>query len=260
MQFAIEVTRDCNLQCMHCLRGPKKKQTMSFETIRRAVEFIDSFENVDLVGITGGEPLVAIKETIELARLLDYHIFLSTNAAKHISDDDMALLLLMLGDDVDIQISDDLHHTRECGSRQLGYVDKFKELLELNDIEYSCTKSYLSAPLIKEGRALQRGSRDPGENDYIYINVHGEILIGCNWSYHSQKDKVITSLDRPDPRGDLLRHLQGIPDDDAGERLKELIKPRCSMCPFTCFAPVGSEECMINLIHWINTGEEPCSC
>lgn len=256
MRFAVEITRDCNIQCKHCLRGPKKKVTMSDEHIVKTVEFINKFDVID-VSITGGEPFMCIDKTICLARLLrDHHVFLSTNATKRISDNEMELLLAALGDDSHIQISDDHHHAQTYGSRREWAMNNFKEFLDLNGVEYSCTKRYTNNFVIKEGRAKEWGNKEMTGEEIVYINALGEILMGCNWSYQSQKSKVVTTLDDPVAYEKLLNHLKGNPDATADIRLKLLYTPECESCPLSCN---HSNDCLLNLIRWINTGEEPCT-
>lgn len=54
-ELAIEVTRRCNMQCSHCMRGPAENHTISKEVIDRL------FEEVSVVArllLTGGEPFL----------------------------------------------------------------------------------------------------------------------------------------------------------------------------------------------------------
>ena len=55
----LEVTRMCTLECEHCLRGDRRKEYMSTETINNAFKGV---KKVDKLLITGGEPLLAIRQ------------------------------------------------------------------------------------------------------------------------------------------------------------------------------------------------------
>ncbi len=64
----LEVTRMCNLECEHCLRGSSEKLFMSPETI---LNILKDVKKVNKLLITGGEPLLAIRQLrliIELIR------------------------------------------------------------------------------------------------------------------------------------------------------------------------------------------------
>lgn len=55
----IEITRKCNLQCEHCLRGDSQNITMSKDVIDRIFEDAADCKQILL---TGGEPLLALDE------------------------------------------------------------------------------------------------------------------------------------------------------------------------------------------------------
>ena len=55
----LEVTRNCNLECMHCFRGDKQEKDMSLETIDKVFKNISSIFELN---ITGGEPFMALEQ------------------------------------------------------------------------------------------------------------------------------------------------------------------------------------------------------
>ena len=63
----LEVTRMCTLECEHCLRGNREKEFMSLETIRNV---FSNVKEVDTLLITGGEPLIAIKQISEIIKAI----------------------------------------------------------------------------------------------------------------------------------------------------------------------------------------------
>ncbi len=58
-ELMIEITRKCNLQCEHCLRGDSQNITMSKDVIDRIFEDAADCKQILL---TGGEPLLALDE------------------------------------------------------------------------------------------------------------------------------------------------------------------------------------------------------
>lgn len=56
-EFAIEITRKCNMKCAHCLRGEAQKKDIHKKYITKALEDISSIGSLT---ITGGEPTLNI--------------------------------------------------------------------------------------------------------------------------------------------------------------------------------------------------------
>jgi len=63
----LEITRMCTLRCEHCLRGERRNEFMSSETIYNTFKDINS---VKRIVISGGEPLLAIKEIEEIINIV----------------------------------------------------------------------------------------------------------------------------------------------------------------------------------------------
>ena len=59
------VTRICTLECEHCLRGNRRNEYMSLETIDNAFKDV---KEIDTLLLTGGEPLLAIKQIREILK------------------------------------------------------------------------------------------------------------------------------------------------------------------------------------------------
>lgn len=56
-EFAIEITRKCNMKCAHCLRGEAQKRNIHKKYITKVLEDINSIGSLT---ITGGEPTLNI--------------------------------------------------------------------------------------------------------------------------------------------------------------------------------------------------------
>ena len=54
-ELAIEVTRRCNMQCSHCMRGPAENHTISKEVVDR---LFDEVSTIGTLLLTGGEPFL----------------------------------------------------------------------------------------------------------------------------------------------------------------------------------------------------------
>ena len=56
-ELAIEVTRRCNMQCSHCMRGHAENHTISKEVVDR---LLDEVSVVGRLLLTGGEPFLEV--------------------------------------------------------------------------------------------------------------------------------------------------------------------------------------------------------
>jgi hypothetical protein len=54
-ELILEVTRKCNMKCMHCLRGDAENLDMTTETVDKILDQINAIGNISW---TGGEPLL----------------------------------------------------------------------------------------------------------------------------------------------------------------------------------------------------------
>jgi hypothetical protein len=102
-----------------------------------------------------------------------------------------------------IDVSNDYYHAVE-GS----YDTKLLDGLSFVGRKYSEESSFPRS-LISEGLAEENGigERDNNEGDYdslseaiedgevLYLNCHGEIIVGCDWSYESQITRVACKVD-----------------------------------------------------------------
>ena len=68
--LAIEVTRNCNLSCAHCLRGEPESKRMAKKTLCTGLSV---FDRINTIVFTGGEPtlnLTAIENALEICKEL----------------------------------------------------------------------------------------------------------------------------------------------------------------------------------------------
>jgi len=200
--LVIEVTRKCQLQCSHCLRGDA-------EAIDIKPEYIDLLLSkvgyISSVTFTGGEPSLNVGAIDYFIQQVEHHqvtvgnFYIATNAVT-VSDEFLLAImrLWLLCDENEISqvaISNDGYHADEIeDSTQSKKLECFK----FTSNKYNAGEWYDG---ISEGRNEGSG-RDPKDHGFeieddevregeVYLNCKGEIISGCDWSYESQpKHKV----------------------------------------------------------------------
>lgn len=216
----IEVTRRCNFECEHCLRGTKQNKDMPNEVIE-ALLFNNDIEDIGSVTFTGGEPSLNV-EAIEyfIKACKHKHIdvgsfYVATNGGKSSGSDEfikvMIDLYLMCSDNeassVDISQSDFhdcegqdeeamrrlrcLSFTRHRGKLDSAYLlneGRAKSFIEMNGSRDTARKVSIDKELIIEiegGEIL---------NDEFYVNVKGDVVLDCNVSYARQDRNKIGNV------------------------------------------------------------------
>ena len=203
----IEVTRRCNMQCDHCLRGCQQAKDIDHAYIDRAFSIVDS---VNTLTITGGEPSLnvqAIEYILSSAELHGVSIdsfYIVTNGLKVKPDFVIACLKLYAycecKEMCQVHVSNDYYHSCED-----SYNTELLDGLSFFSRKFSIEGESYESGLINEGFAAEHGmgyreNKDHGfeiDTDYgieegeVYLNCNGDIVSGCDWSYESQeKHKV----------------------------------------------------------------------
>jgi hypothetical protein len=203
----LEITRWCNLECYHCLRGRRQRKRQTYENISA---LLSNFKYVDTVTFTGGEPTLApdiIGLFIDASRLQDVGVgnyYIATNAER-ITPKFLKMWerLHHWCDDNDISgldISNDHFHSNNPDKHK---IMDFAEQYNLPyHLKYDKWKPDY-ADCISEGRAKDWSrklvTKTPflyniwGEDDLLsysegdlYLNCKGNIIHGCDWSFESQ--------------------------------------------------------------------------
>ena len=206
-QLAVEVTRDCNMRCEHCLRGDAEDIYMKTSYMRALLQQVD---RVDEVVFTGGEPclnLKAIKKFMELVHEygVEFGSFcIITNGT--VEQERLALLALEMYQEADykegclVSISEDMFHD---GTRQSSLLKGLKcyHDAKKHDPEMESPHEWV----IKSGRAERNGIGHPpawqpadfraeavhdedGELrsidvDLVYLSCNGRVYYDCDMSY-----------------------------------------------------------------------------
>jgi len=207
-ELIIEITRKCNLNCEHCLRGKSENINMREEYIDTCFKVIDS---VNIVSISGGEPslnITGIEYIIQSAKKHDVSIgnfYLATNGTSSKNEFISSLInFYLFCDDNEISavtISEDQFH-------DVNHLEhNISKLMCLNFVE---RRNIVLKYLINEGSTKENNIiADWGLNesilyfsDYevdlcgdnydisgqIYLNCEGFIINNCDLSYKSQKE------------------------------------------------------------------------
>ena len=200
MDLIIELTRRCNMNCCHCLRGCQQNKDIDDKTIENImISFTnESFPNITL---TGGEPSLVpekILTTIKYAKQYNVefeNFYIATNALE-VSDlfiKSVTELYLYCYDNEFsmLHISNDEYHSYawEENCKKL-------ELFKFTSKKFEDGDDYT---LINEGRApdnyspdrlreigLYKIDEEDEEPDYLYINALGNILLSCDLSFDTQ--------------------------------------------------------------------------
>lgn len=205
----LEVTRRCNQQCAHCLRGHCQAMDMTKETIDAV---LDSMESIGSVVFTGGEPtlnLPIIQYFFEEANRhgkLPSCFWLATNGLEH--QIELAKILLdwyplmeeqsLCG----VTISVDQFHKKPAVNYLAGLAFYTKEKEHPNGMD--------NRQIIHSGLAEENGlgfhsahedldfevsmDDDTIDVDFVYVSANGLITGDCDMSYEAI-DEVGISLE-----------------------------------------------------------------
>jgi hypothetical protein len=206
--LTLEVTRQCNMACGHCMRGETQNVSMSTEVIDALLEDVSSINSVTF---TGGEPSLNIPiiryflEQCKRYRIEIGYFYIATNG-KRVTDEFISVLmdLYIYCDDGEdgfnrLEVSRSQWHELE-GQDEDG-IERLKVLRFASERE-KLTDSNI---LVNDGRATYYGGREIVEvdeidiNDCLYINAMGDVILtDGNISYESQEDrKAVNILETP---------------------------------------------------------------
>lgn len=203
--LCIEVTRKCNMNCAHCLRGESQKMDIDTRHIDKLLENVKSIGNITF---TGGEPSLnvqAIEYTLQRCQELDIDVFsfyVVTNGKANMLPLAMACLkwyayCSYAGDDMcGIALSKDMFHDDvDFGNEYILRGLSFFREDKITDFD--------RVKLINSGRAEELGGFDKidvyshdeqfsywgdEETGYtiesmVYLSANGEIRSNCDSAY-----------------------------------------------------------------------------
>lgn len=199
--LGIEVTRRCNIQCKHCLRGTFQKRDISLHYIDT---LLDQVGHIKHFCPTGGEPSLnteAIQYFIDGCKKRGIVIdtgLIFTNGVNIKQDfiDVCNELNNLCEFKFNVILSNDKYHTDEA-----DYDETLLSQLPFYSRKYESDYNDLKGGMMmhKEGLATiwyptyaKMKSAAASINVFtlyknpIYLNVEGSIINGCDWSYNNQ--------------------------------------------------------------------------
>ena len=233
-ELVIEVTRRCNIQCAHCLRGHAQAKDIDNVTIDK---MLDGITSIGTITFTGGEPSLAVDRIRYIVKQIKRHrisvnsFYVVTNGVK--ASVPLMLILVELyaycsGEKSargeyfggGLAMSQDQYH-RELS---YDYTDALELYGALTFFKPDERKEDIEFPF-DEGMARLNGIGDrtvdinpiageiyDGElhtnEGAVYINALGDVIPSCDMSYESQEEEKIGSVHEDKLSVILLRHLQ----------------------------------------------------
>jgi hypothetical protein len=204
--LVIEITRRCNMKCSHCLRGPAQNKDIDMFYIDILFKHVNYISNLT---ITGDEPSLKpeyIKWILRKAKSYKIGIgsfFISTNGKKVTPEFLIEIVnLYSYCDDNEIsgiRISRDDYH-EEIPNNNIKKLQIFSFTTIDDDRHKFLINEGRTKELINYGRHSLKDSRklNPDEFEFdeenintlsegtLYLNVKGNLIRGCDWSYKSQ--------------------------------------------------------------------------
>jgi hypothetical protein len=206
--LAIELTRRCNMECSHCLRGASQKKDMTIDTLNTIFSKVDY---IDTLTLGGGENSLKPENINNLIDSLERNnvrvgsFYVVTNAKRLTQPFFNAILRLYnYCDDNEVSSinwSNDNFH-EEVNYRNLEKLEEFKDMLmychNASDFIVSTKwdKMGLSySDLLAMGNASNSGHRSEKlykfeieENSIsegiVYVAYNGSVFPSCNLSYN----------------------------------------------------------------------------
>jgi len=210
--LAIEVTRRCNMNCAHCMRGKAENKDLDLEKLDK---FLENVNSIGTITFTGGEPTLnvdAIEHTLNKCKELGievYDFYLVTNG-KTLDNKFISLMIewYMYCFDCNgcapectgIALSQDKYHigADETAIAKLSALSFFSKENKKTDWNKSMMIDLGNARSITSDNK-RKPSYYPPEveevDDLIYVRegnlaftCDGDILFDCDYEYESTDD------------------------------------------------------------------------
>jgi len=213
--LAIELTRRCNLRCEHCLRGDAQERDINAHTIDLLFKQISYVNSLTL---TGGEPSLCpdlIKQVVDSCYYYDVAVdnfYIATNGITHKDYSDFMAQVIRLwyycsdNEISSVHISNGLYHRDAASANPVNFENHPLKAFRFCEIPKPRYK-YLPQLILKQGRAdkipgareivldyIQRPEDYSSIEGLVYINVHDDIIEGCDWSYTNQPKHSLGNL------------------------------------------------------------------
>lgn len=205
-KLIIEVTRRCQLTCIHCLRGDAESTNILYSYID---EMLEGVTTIGEISFSGGEPLLNIKaiayflEICKRDRIEVENFYIATNGLITAEKNDKSIECLKTIIELWAYCTDN-----EISGVGVS-VDKFHITnIEKRNLLYALIFTHKKGPdleekwLVPEGRGggfcTQRrpeknepSYEHPGDN-IVYLSVHGGIVWNCDLSFERVDEEAVS--------------------------------------------------------------------
>ena len=193
--FVIEVTRRCNAECEHCLRGDAEENDLDLFELD---SFLVNVSGIGQLTLTGGEPSLAVDKIRGVLDLLKRHsisvdnFYIATNGINIPQD------FLLVCVDLWLYCKDnEISRVEVSDNMFLDEYDRNYDILEALSFFGKRSRLNLSRDtqyIVNEGHGSNWGTKNATAEDLIvdpnnrietmvYFSVHGDICLGCDFSY-----------------------------------------------------------------------------
>lgn len=222
MNLVIEVTRKCNLNCDHCLRGCSQNMDIKKEYIDELFNQLNKagINYLDLT-LTGGEPSLNIPiinyiiEKLENSNISLSIFYIATNGINNNNINFIipCIKLYNLAEEKDlckVETSSDIQHTYYMGN---AFTDSLMSALKFAS-KRDENKNYIDGSAINQGNASFNCSNTKekvlynwieDEDTAFYLNCNGMIINGCDWSYDTQDNNPDVQICKVDEFANTLK-------------------------------------------------------
>ena len=215
--LSFEVTRRCNLNCKHCMRGNSQDLDMSEEIVKRT---LDSIPELYYINFTGGEPSLNTKliefiiDELKRRAIKVYGFDVVSNVVDTNNINNLIRILsnfktYCFDDRVDtsrLAISIDEYHkfmelpTQKCNFT-LCYKKELEEVLNLGRAkDLNCKKTSKDANFINVIR--QYGTDTIMLGNSIVVSANGDVRLSVDYEYSSTDDVIGNVLENS--LGDII--------------------------------------------------------
>lgn len=205
--LVIEVTRRCQLECIHCLRGDTQPVEIDKDSIRQLI--VDhNITSIDTLTFTGGEPFMnagAIAYTVQLLKMMKVEVqsfYIATNGVMFETSNVVTKTCLGTIMDLWLLCYDNKYSRIDISTDQFHETKiTMDNLLRVFAFTYERGENLTWQRLIPEGRGeyvtcadkpqFQHNefSEEDPEEVQIYLTAKGEVVWNCDLSYEHQ-DRV----------------------------------------------------------------------
>jgi len=207
--LVLELTRRCNMECKHCLRGEQRNEDMLGKYVH---DFFSHVDAIQAITLSGGEPSIAPHIILEVAEEItitgiDIQNFYIVTNGKEVSEEFLTSIETLKkacsqNDKSHIEVSNHMYNSALTETN----IQRLKTLSIPVKVKYE-SEEFFPYTILNEGYAKENGIgyRDFPLSSYrkkyidfdreflsrrimLYLNTRGKVLYGCNWSYDSQEN------------------------------------------------------------------------